>query len=188
VCDADKCRANGCNASNCAYTLTRFIVGSTAVKGQVFVDWDSDSLDVRFEMLDATPFDDQADSALNWQDDSIEIYVDLNNAKTATYQADDFQINVPRLAGNNVVGIGTGLNTGAVTVTRTSSASGYTLIIGIPWTALNNAAYPSGKTIGFDVAVNDDSDGGDRNSQIMLYGSANNWNNTSQFGTLTITP
>jgi hypothetical protein len=188
VCDADKCRANGCNASNCAYTLTRFIVGSTAVKGQVFVDWDSDSLDLRFEMLDATPFDDQADSALNWQDDSVEIYVDLNNAKTATYQADDFQLNVPRMAGNNVVGIGTNLNTGAVTVTRTSSATGYTLIVGIPWTALNNAAYPSGKTIGFDVAVNDDSDGGDRNSQIMLYGGVNNWNNTSQFGMLTITP
>jgi hypothetical protein len=58
----------------------------------------------------------------------------------------------------------------------------------VPWTALNNAAYPSGKTIGFDVAVNDDSDGGDRNAQIMLYGGANNWNNTSQFGVLTITP
>jgi hypothetical protein len=188
VCEADKCRANGCNASNCAYTLTRFIVGTTALKGQVFVNWDNDSLDVRFEMLDATPFDDQADSALNWQDDSVEIYLDLNNAKTTTYQADDFQIMVPRLAGNNVVGIGTGLNTSAVMVTRTSSASSYTLIVGIPWSALNNAAYPSGKTIGFDVGVNDDSDGGDRNSQIMLYGGSNNWNNTSQFGVLAITP
>jgi hypothetical protein len=186
VCDTGKCRADGCSATNCAYTLTRFIIGSTAVKGQVFVSWDSDSFDVEFEMLDATPFDDNADSALNWQDDSVEIYLDLNNAKTTTYQADDFQVMVPRHAGNNVVGIGTGLNTSAVMVTRTTGAAGYTLAITIPWTALNNAAYPSGKTIGFDVAVNDDSDGGDRNSQIMLYGSAQNYLNTSQFGTLDI--
>jgi hypothetical protein len=88
----------------------------------------------------------------------------------------------------NVVGIGVGLNTGAVTVTRSTTASGYTLIIGIPWTALNNAAFPSNKTIGFDVGVNDDSDGGDRNAQIMLYGFDQNYQNTSQFGTLVITP
>lgn len=187
VCETAKCRANGCNATNCAYALTRFIINSSTVRGQAIVDWDNDSLDVTFEILDATPFDDDADPTLNWKDDSVEIYLDLNNGKSAAYQADDFQINVPRMAGN-VVGIGTGLNTGAVTVTRTTNASGYTLIIGIPWTALNNAAYPSGKTIGFDVGVNDDSDGGDRNAQLMLYGFDQNYQNTSQFGTLVITP
>jgi hypothetical protein len=186
VCDADKCRADGCTATNCAYALTRVIIGSTPVKGQVFVSWDSDSLDVKFEILDATSFDDNANSTDNWQDDSVEIYLDLNNAKTTAYQADDFQINVPRHAGNAVVGIGTSLNTGAVMVTRTTNATGYTLAITIPWTALNNATYPSGKTIGFDVGVNDDSDGGERNGQLMLYGFEQNYLNTSQFGTLTI--
>lgn len=185
VCDdAGKCRADGCNATNCAYTLTRFITGSTTAKGQVIVDWDSDSLDLKVEMLDATSFDD---SGNNWEDDSIEIFLDLNNAKTTTYQADDFQISVPRHAGNAVVGIGT-ITYNSITVTRTTDASGYTLIVSVPWAALNNATYPSGKTIGFDIAVNDDSDGGGRNSQIMMYGTLDNWFNTSQFGTLMITP
>jgi hypothetical protein len=183
VCDASKCRADGCNATNCAYSLTRVIIPSTPVQGQVFVSWDSDSLDLKLELLDATSFDDSPE---NWKDDSIEIYLDLNHAKTATYEADDFQINVPRHAGNNVVGIGTNLNTGAVTVTRTTDASGYTLIVSVPWSALNGAAYPQGKTIGFDIGVNDDADGGERNGQLMLYGSDQNYLNTSQFGNLVI--
>jgi hypothetical protein len=183
VCDASKCRADGCTATNCAYTLTRYIIGSSSTKGQVIVSWDNDSLDLKFEILDTTSFDD---SGNNWEDDSIEIYLDLNNAKTTTYESNDFQVNVPRHAGNNVVGIGTNLNTGAVTVTRTTDAMGYTLIVGIPWSALNNAAYPAGKTIGFDIGVNDDSDGGTRNAQMMLYGFDQNYLNTSQFGTLTI--
>jgi hypothetical protein len=183
VCDAKKCRADGCNATNCAYSLTRYIIGSGPAQGQVFVSWDTDSLDVKFEILDSTSFDDSANS---WEDDSVEIYLDLNHAKTATYEADDFQINVSRHAGNNVVGIGTNLNTGAVTVTRTTDANGYTLIVSVPWSALNGATYPQGKTIGFDVGVNDDSDGGTRNAQMMLYGTDTNYLNTSQFGNLAI--
>ncbi len=189
ACEANKCRADGCNASNCAYTLTRFIINSSAVKGQVIVDWDSDSLDVKFEILDATPFDDDVDSSLNWKDDSVEIYLDLDNSKSAPYDGNnDFQINVPRQAGNAVVGIGPITNFNTIAVTRTTDAQGYTLSITIPWATLNNAVYPSGKTIGFDVGVNDDSDGGDRNAQLMLYGFEQNYQNTSQFGTLTITP
>jgi hypothetical protein len=183
VCDAKKCRADGCTATNCAYSLTRVIIPSTPVQGQVFVSWDSDSLDVKFEILDSTSFDDSGNS---WEDDSVEIYLDLNHAKTTTYEDNDFQINVSRHAGNNVVGIGSNLNTGAVTVTRTTDANGYTLIISVPWSALNGAAYPQGKTIGFDVGVNDDADGGTRNGQLMLFGFDQNYLNTSQFGDLVI--
>jgi hypothetical protein len=183
VCDAGKCRADGCNATNCAYALTRYVIGSSPTEGQAIVSWDNDSLDLRIQMLDATPFDD---SANNWEDDSIEIYLDLNNAKTTSYQNDDFQINVARHAGNDVVGIGTNLNLAAVSVTRTTDATGYTLIVGVPWSALNNASYPAGKGIGFDIAVNDDTDGGARNAQMMLYGTSQNYLNTSQFGTLNI--
>jgi hypothetical protein len=183
VCDASKCRADGCTATNCAYTLTRYVIGSSATKGQAIVSWDNDSLALKIQMLDTTPFDD---SANNWDDDSIEIYLDLNNGKTATYQNDDFGIVVARHAGNNVTGIGTNLNVAAVTVTRTTDATGYTLLIGVPWSALNNASYPAGKTIGFDIAVNDDTDGGARNAQMMLFGTEQNYMNTSQFGTLNI--
>jgi hypothetical protein len=184
VCDDSKCRDQGCNNDNCAYPLTRYAINTGLVKGQAFVTWDSDSLDIVVEMLDTTPFDD---SALNWQDDSVEIYLDLNNSKTSPYDADDFQITVPRAAGA-LSGLGA-YNMGAIVVQRTSDAMGYRLQIEIPWAALNNAPSQVGKTIGFDIGVNDDADGGDtREAQLMLYGTDQNYMTTAAFGSLNVTP
>jgi len=186
VCEASKCRARGCNATNCAYDLTRFIIGTpvaTSARGQVFVDWDATKLDLDFQILDNTA---QNDSGNNWEDDSVEIYLDLNNAGAATYDADDFQINIPRDAGT-LVGLGN-VNFASITVTRTENANGYQIKVSVPWTALNGAASQVGKTIGFDVAVNDDRDGATRETQVMLYGFDQNYLNTSQFGDLMLTP
>jgi hypothetical protein len=184
VCDEDTCRANGCNQDNCAYALTRTIEGSSVARGQAFVTWDSDSLDVEVQMLDATDFND---SDPNWEDDSVEIYLDLNNAGTATYEtANDFQITVPRAA--VALSGSTNYTAASIVVMRTNSATGYTLQISIPWNALQGAASPVGSTIGFDIGVNDDSDGGTRNHQLMLYGGPNNYQDTSQFGELVLTP
>ena len=76
----------------------------------------------------------------------------------------------------------------SIVVMRTNSATGYTLQISIPWNALQGSASKVGSTIGFDIGVNDDSDGGARNHQLMLYGGPNNYQNTSQFGDLVLTP
>jgi hypothetical protein len=188
VCEASKCAATGCSGKTCAYLLSRFIIGSGA-KGQVVVTWDSDSLDLDFLIEDTTPFDD---SALNWQDDSVEVYLDLNHAKTTAYETDDFQITIPRNAGALSGGTGTNgnLSYNAIVVSnRKTDATGYSLSVSIPYSALNGAGDQTGKTIGFDIAVNDDTNGGDtREGQSMLYGSAENYHDTSQFGALTLTP
>lgn len=187
VCEASKCRPRGCNATNCAYDLTRFIIGTpvaASARGQVFVTWDATKLNLDFQILDKTA---QNDSANNWEDDSVEIYLDLNNAGAATYDGDDFQINIPRDAGT-LVGIGPNINFGSITVTRTENANGYQMKVSVPWNALNGAASQVGKTIGFDVAINDDRDGVARETQVMLYGFDQNYLNTSQFGELTLTP
>ena len=181
VCEADKCRARGCNATNCAYDLTHFIIGTataTSARGQVFVTWDATALSLDYQVHDTTVFDDSTD---NWQDDSVEVYLDLNHAKSATYDADDFQINIPRTGTPQAIGT---VTLGAITVTRTDDKKDYELKVKIPWSALNNAASPVGKTIGFSIAVNDDSNGADRETQVMLFGDGNNWMNASQFGDL----
>jgi hypothetical protein len=183
VCDADKCRAQGCNASNCAFSLTRFVIASSAVHGQAFVSWDSDSIDFDIEIFDASPQDDSAD---NWEDDSVEIYLDLNHSNGGAYDADDFQITVPR-ANTALSGVGA-YDKNAVVVQRSSDAMGYTLEVSIPWSALNGATSKVGSTIGFDLGVNDDTDGDSRNAQLMLYGNDQNYNHSSDFGDLTLTP
>jgi hypothetical protein len=75
-----------------------------------------------------------------------------------------------------------------IVVQRTSNATGYTLEIEIPWAALNGAPSQVGKTIGFDIGVNDDANGGTREGQLMLYGTVNNHLNTAGFGDLTLSP
>ena len=65
---------------------------------------------------------------------------------------------------------------------------GYTLQIEIPWSALNNAPSQVGKTIGFDIGVNDDSNGTGRDAQLMIYGTELNYQNTVAFGDLVLTP
>jgi Carbohydrate family 9 binding domain-like len=71
-------------------------------------------------------------------------------------------------------------------VIRTESADGYELKVTLPWAALNGAGSQLGKTIGFDVGLNDDTGGGTRETQVMLFGIPDNFNNTSQFGNLTL--
>ncbi len=187
VCDAGKCRARGCDASNCAYDLTNFILGTpvaASARGQAFVTWDATSLKVDFQIFDKTP---ENDSALNWEDDSAEIYLDLNHARSGAYDADDYQINIPRDAGA-LVGLGTGLNLGAITVVRSENANGYELQVTLPWSALNGAGSQVSKLIGFDLALNDDRDAGTRETQVILYGNENAYQDSKQFGDLTLTP
>ena len=184
VCDAKKCRVSGCNAINCAYELTRVVVGSkTGAVGQVFVTWSATSLDLDLQIHDLTP---QNDSANHWEDDSVEIFLDLNHAKGQTYDGDDFQIIVPRAAG---VPSGVGPVTfQAITVVRTESAAGYELMVTLPWSALNGAASQVGKAIGFSIGVDDDTDGGTRDKQVVLFGDELNYMSSAKFGTLTLTP
>jgi hypothetical protein len=184
VCDAGSCRARGCNATNCAYDLTRFIIGTptaSSARGQVFVTYNATSLNLDFQILDKTALND---SVNNWDDDSVEIYLDLNNSKAPTYDGDDYQIMVPRDAGTTT-GIGS-ITYASIVVARTENANGYELKITVPWAALNGAGSQLGKTIGFSLGLNDDADGGDRNTQVMLFGSDQNFNNATGFGNLNL--
>lgn len=182
VCDADKCRARGCNATNCAYDLTRFIIGTataSSARGQVFVSWDATALKLKFQVHDSTPKDDSVE---NWKDDSVEVYLDLNHAKSAPFDADDFQINVPRVGSPQAIGA---VNLGAIVVTRSDDNTDYELNVMIPWSALNNAGSQLGKTIGFSIGLNDDSSADpERDTQVMLFGTENNYQDASQFGDL----
>jgi len=69
---------------------------------------------------------------------------------------------------------------------RTESAAGYELKVTLPWSALNGAGSQLGKTIGFSIGLNDDNGGGTRDTQVMLFGSDQNFNNATGFGNLNL--
>ena len=60
---------------------------------------------------------------------------------------------------------------------------GYRLEVKLPWSTLGTTP-AAGKKIGLDVHVNDDDDGGDRDTKIMWFGEHDvAWQQPSAFGT-----
>jgi len=167
---------------DCSFPLTRYIEGNTGNMGTVTITWDATNLYYYFDVVDSTA---QNDSALHWEDDSVELYLDLNNGKSGAYQSDDHQITIARGA-TDIQGNYGDATIGSIVVVRTTDAAGYTLDVTIPWAALGLGSAPVGQNIGFDFAVNNDTDGGTRNSQIMVFGDTDNHQDTTNFGTITI--
>jgi hypothetical protein len=164
------------------YTLNRFVIGSSAASASVKVTWNSSGIEFVFTVSDATP---EGDSGGTFNDDAVEIYLDLNNGKTTTYQADDSEILIPRLTDLVSVPLGMGVkNSAAIVVDKSSNATGYTVDATIPWTALNIATPPLGQNIGINLALDDDTNGGDRDAQLMLSGDSLAYNNPSEWATL----
>ena len=163
------------------------MIGNTGISATLNITWDATKIEFVVNVKDATPF---RDSTNLWDDDAVEIYLDMNHAKSTTYQADDVQIIVPRLAPGGAFsatpgGLGT-VTWANIGVVRTEVTGGYTLDVSVPWAALNGLGSQLGKTIGFDLAVDDDANGGGRDSQLMLFGTDQAFNNTSFYGDLVL--
>ena len=176
--------SGGAGSVGTSYTLDKFVINgqpASTISGSAKVTWSATKIQFFFNIKDATPFDD---SANNWEDDAVEIYLDMNHAKSAAYQADDVQIIVPRAAGT-LSGIGT-VTFASITVVRAEVTGGYTLDVSVPWAALNNSGSQLGKTIGIDIGVDDDLNGGTRDAQLMLVGTDQAYQNTSFFADLTL--
>jgi hypothetical protein len=169
---------------DCSFTIEKYVIGGGGIfSGKATVTWDQSGITVDFSVVDGTPHDDSPDP---WNDDAVEVFLDLNRGRTNYYEADDFQIIVPRDESSTFSPQGAA-NTGAMPVERSSNAAGYKVKITIPWSAIGAGGdAPLGKTIGFDLAVDDDADGGERNAQIVTFGIADNFINTSNFGEITL--
>ena len=131
----------------------------------------------------------------SWEDDSVEIYIDANHARTATYENDDVQITIgaknidlkniekPLLSGSaGAVDTGT-----QAAVIKTSG--GWIVEAGIP---LKNSKWDikpvANKVIGFNIHFNDDDDGGTRDHKLIwsdLDVDDTSWNNPARFANLT---
>ena len=128
--------------------------------------WDATALHLHVSVTDDTLTQDSGDAW--YQDDGLEVYLDLDNAKTFNdYDPNDRQLSVG-LDGRVAARRGS-LGPGArATVERT--AAGYVVALALPWSALGVAAVPPpGTFLGLDVHVNDDDDGGARDGKLAWY-------------------
>jgi hypothetical protein len=168
---------------DCSFHITKHVIGGGSFSGTAIVTWNATGLVFDFTVVDNTPRNDSPDP---WNDDAVEVFLDLDNGKSTSYQGNDFQVIVPRDESATHSPQGSA-NTGAMLVERSSNAAGYTVELTIPWSTIGEAESPPlGQTIGFDLAVDDDSDGGDRNAQVVVFGTADNYLNTSPWGEITL--
>jgi hypothetical protein len=140
-----------------------------------------------------------------WNDDSVEVYVDMGNEKANAYDINDAQItigadtvdakaDVKTSAGilGGCVGITQGPTTETIAV-GTKTNDGWDSEVAIPW---KNAGWSvklkDGLVIGFNVQYNDDDDKGGRDSKLIwsaqeVAKGEGSWNNPSLFAELRLT-
>ncbi|UCG58351.1 MAG: hypothetical protein JSU70_02360, partial [Phycisphaerales bacterium] len=128
----------------------------------------------------------------SWQDDSVEIYIDGDNSKGgSTDGVNDYQYRVRWndeveqvteyfLSPASLVGVEYAVAT---------TIDGYLFEVKLPWATMTGGLPPAGQLLGIDVWINDDDDGGGRDSQMAWSGiNGDGWNTPSQWGTAQLTP
>ncbi|NIK68096.1 endo-1,4-beta-xylanase [Paenibacillus sp. BK720] len=158
-------------------TTDRWVQGTNGAKAKVRTLWDAGRLYVLAEVTDSL-LSKQSPNA--WEQDSVELFVDQNQAGTASYQADDGQY---RINFDNEQSVNPGSLSGNLVSAVKRTANGYLVEASVKWNGTPPAA---GDVIGFDVQVNNDEDGdGDRESvAIWNDRSGLSYTNTSGFGLL----
>jgi len=130
----------------------------------------------------------RADTSIanSWQDDSVEFYIDGDNSKATSVDENDHQY---AFRWNTEVETPRGFHHGEASIVGIEYAvlttdNGYLFEIRIPWTSIMGTEPTPGQEIGIEVWINDDDDGGDRDSQIAWFGTdGNGWQNPSLWAT-----
>ena len=141
--------------------------------------WDASYLYIAVNVSDTTLYNDSG--AVNWfDDDAVEIFLDMDNNKSAAYMADDFHYygKWSDIAVTEDLARTAGVLWGA-----NSDAAGYVVEAAIPWTLLGKVPV-QGMIFGFDIGLTDDRDGGVREGLFAWNGTNTNWTDTSAFGSI----
>jgi endo-1,4-beta-xylanase len=153
-------------------------------KAKVRTLWDKDNLYVLAEVNDPVLSDKSPNP---WEQDSVEIFVDEDNAKGISYDANDSQL---RINYKNILTANPEKSSSKVSsVTRTvydesnpKVVKGYMIEEKIHF----NNTMQSGSAIGFDVQVNNDKDGSGTRGSAYTWNDAsgNSYKDTSGYGVL----
>jgi endo-1,4-beta-xylanase len=164
-----------------------FVLGTSGATARVRTMWDSGHIYVYAEVTD--PLLSQA-SANAWEQDSVEIFIDANNAQTTTYQSDDAQY---RVNFANVQSFGGAASASKIQSATRITPTGYVVeaaiaVDGLP--ASTKGLIPQAKFIGFDVQVNDDATGSGTRTSVATWNDTvgNDYMDTSHFGALQLAP
>jgi hypothetical protein len=144
--------------------------------------WDAQNLYMLIDVTDDSLIND-SDSDLWYQDDCVEVFIDGDNSKSDNYDSDDAQYHFDWDRTKPTMDRFEHGNLNGVEFAMVTTEKGYRTEIKFPWSTLGTKP-SAGTKIGLDVHVNDDDDGGDRDSKLTWYGKEDNaWQTPQAFGT-----
>lgn len=167
------------------FSTDKQIEGADGASAQIRALWsqsgESSALHLLFEVADSTP--DVSSSEVHEQD-SVEVFLDLGNLKSESYQDTDMQLRVNR---ENVTTFGTG-NVGEqeqrVTSAVVPTETGYIVEV-----AIDLLSAGGDNTVqGFDAQVNDGVDGRRASVRIWADPTGNSWRSPAHWGTMRLLP
>jgi hypothetical protein len=124
----------------------------------------------------------QNDSQNSYEDDAVEIYLDINNDKASTYGANDVQYSFGWNDGTVVGALPSGRSTTGIMYSAVSTTTGYVVEVRIPWTTVQGSPVEN-QLVGLEFMVNDDDNGGTRDKKIAWSSTTDNaWQDPSLFG------
>lgn len=146
--------------------------------------WDNTYLYVLGQITDDTKSNDSPNV---YDDDAIEVYLDINNDKPTTYGANDAQYNFGWNDATTVTASPSGRSTTNITYVTANTNTGYVFEARIPWANLQ-ASPALNQLLGLEFEVNDDDNGSTRDGKLAWSATADNaWENPSAFGTAILT-
>ena len=157
--------------------LDRYQTAWHGANGTAKVLWDEENLYVLVQVTDSEL---DKSSANEWEQDSVEIFLDERNTKETFYVdgVGQYRVNFDNETSFNPAGIEEGFES----ATKVSGTS-YTVEVKIPFTEITPEA---GVQIGFDVQINDGKEGARQSVAIWNDLSGQGYQDPSVFGVLTL--
>jgi hypothetical protein len=144
--------------------------------------WDKANL---YLLVDVADDQLRNDSGSNewWLDDCIEVFVDADNSKSRDYGDNDYVYYFEWDGANPSMGESKHNQKRDVEFAIARTQEGYQAEIKLPWSTLGTEP-STGTKIGLDVHINDDDDGGERESKLTWHGKEDDaWENPRALGT-----
>jgi hypothetical protein len=164
--------------------LSGTLANPADLSGKFRALWDNTYLYILADVNDQSL---NKDGTNNYDDDGVEVYLDINNDKSTTYGANDVQYTFGWNNGTTVGALPSGRSVAGITYKVVAKTGGYIVEARIPWSTVQ-ATPAINQLIGIEFMINDDDNNGTRDKKIAWNAETDDaWQNPSLFDVAKLT-